>query len=155
MIVSDTLRKDHIGCYGNEKIITPFLDQFARECILFENAYSCATTTYPSLTSIFSGKYPLSHGIIKHNRSLSSTDIDALNNSGTIFLPEILKHQGYTTLAVDWLGRWLKRGYDYYSGILSPFTTKFYSVLKLLFKSENNQILFVGKQIQLFVICLL
>jgi arylsulfatase A-like enzyme len=137
LIVVDALRAKNLSCYGYNKLTSPNIDNLVKNSILFENAYSCATTTYPSLTSIFSGKYPLSHGIIKHNRSLTSTDIDALNNSGTIFLPEILKHQGYTTLAVDWMGRWLKRGYDYYSGILSPFTTKLYSVLKYLFKSEE------------------
>lgn len=116
-IVVDALRSRNLGCYGYSKRTSPVIDKLATEGLLFENAFSCTTTTYPSLTSIFSGKYPLSHGITKLSSRLSQADIEKLDESHTTFLPEILRSKGYVTLSVDWLGRWLKRGYDWYSGI--------------------------------------
>lgn len=83
---------------------------------MFEKAYSCANATDPSLTCIFSGKYPVSHGITHHGLQVTKQEIDWLNRSGTIFLPEILKKLNYTTLAVDWMSRWHSRGYDYRPG---------------------------------------
>jgi len=41
-----------------------------------------------------------------------------------LLLPEILKSHGWVTLAVDWLGRCHKKGYDYYSGILHKYKPK-------------------------------
>lgn len=136
-ILVDALRAKNLGCYGYLKQTSPNIDNLAKEAVLFEDAYSCATTTHPSLTSIFSGTYPLSHGILRHNLTAVPQDIQALNESGTVFLPEILKSEDYVTFAIDWLGRWHKRGYDYYSGVLSPHKLKFYSVLKLLARSKK------------------
>jgi len=39
LIVSDTLRKDHLGCYGNKWISTPNIDKFAKNSLIFEDAY--------------------------------------------------------------------------------------------------------------------
>jgi arylsulfatase A-like enzyme len=123
LIVIDALRARNLGCYGYSKPTSPNIDALAKEGVLFEKAYSCATTTYPSLTTIFSGKQPLSHGIMRMEvkSQLLHRNLQRIDERGTVFLPEILKSQGYTTLAVDWLGMWLKRGYDYYD---SPWARK-------------------------------
>ena len=63
---------------------------------------------------IVSGKYPISHGIINHGSRVTTEEIRAFKRTGTILLPEILKARGYTTVAVDWLGRWHRRGYTQY-----------------------------------------
>lgn len=136
-IVIDALRARNLGCYGYQKETSPNINSLAERAMLFENAYSCATTTHPSLTSIFSGKFPLSHGISKHNLELALQDIKKLDETGTVFLPEILKSEGYVTLAVDWLGRWHRRGYDYYSGVLSPTKLRLYHAIKLLTRSRK------------------
>ena len=39
LIIIDTLRQDHVGCYGNKWIKTPYLDSLARESVLFTQAY--------------------------------------------------------------------------------------------------------------------
>ena len=39
VILADSLRKDHLGCYGNEWIETPNIDALAKESVIFENAY--------------------------------------------------------------------------------------------------------------------
>ena len=126
-IVIDDLRAKNLGCHGYTKNTSPNIDQFANESIFFEQAYSTIPNTDPSLTTIFSGKYPSSHGIINHGLKVTSQEIRRFNEGNTILLPEILKNAGYTTLAVDWMGRWHKKGYDFYSGTLGK------SKLKLIF----------------------
>lgn len=115
-IVSDALRARNLGCYGYARNVSPNIDALAKDGVLFEKAFSCATVTDPSLTTIFSGKYQRSHGIMKHGVDRKE-DIERFVAGGTRLLPEILKLRNYTTLAVDWLGRWHKRGYDCYTGI--------------------------------------
>lgn len=128
-IVIDALRSKNLGCYGYRRPTSPHIDKLAQEGILFENAFCCANTTDPSLTSIFSGKYPLSHGITQHAERVRIEHIRRFNESGTYLLPEILKTIGFHTLAVDWLGRWHRRGYDYYSGILELHRFKPHTLL--------------------------
>ncbi|AGK60083.1 hypothetical protein Asulf_00047 [Archaeoglobus sulfaticallidus PM70-1] len=115
-IVIDALRARNLSCYGYSKLTSPNIDNIAKKGILFENAYSCTNTTDPSITTIFSGKYILSHGIIHHGTLVQKSEINKLKESGTYFLPEILKSYGYVTCAFDILGRWHKRGYDFYIG---------------------------------------
>jgi arylsulfatase len=136
-IVVDALRARNLGCYGYSKSTSPNIDNLAREGALFQSAYSCATTTHPSFTSIFSGRYPLSHGIMKHERMLTPKDVKTLDDSGTVLLPEVLKSNGYKTLAIDWLGRWHRRGYDYYSGTLSRQRLRLYWLLGRVIKLER------------------
>ena len=114
-ILVDALRARNLGCYGYQKKTSPNIDRLSNQGVLFERAFSCTNMTDPSLTTIFSGKYPISHGIVYHKIGLGDKETQRL--SKVIFLSEILKTKGYRTLAVDWLGRWHRRGYDYYSGI--------------------------------------
>ncbi len=117
-IVVDALRAKNLGCYGYSQPISPNIDDLSKEGVLFEDAFSCSNCTDASLTTIFSGKYPLSHGILSNGLDVKKEDIQKLYEYGIRFLPEILKSKGYTTLAVDWIGRWHRRGYDYYSSFL-------------------------------------
>lgn len=131
LIIVDALRTENLGCYGYSKPTSSNIDSLAREGVLFENAYSCVNATDASLTTIFSGKFPTSHGIISHGGRVRKEDIQKLHKSGIRFLPEILKSKGYTTLAVDWLGRWHRRGYDYYSGVLHHAKSRVFPVRKI------------------------
>lgn len=45
--MTDTTRKDMVGCYGNKKMITPNLDALAQEGIRYENAYTCQPVCGP------------------------------------------------------------------------------------------------------------
>ena len=57
MIVIDSLRFDHLGCYGNDWIETPNIDRFAQESVVFENAYPEGLFTLPVRTSLFTGNF--------------------------------------------------------------------------------------------------
>jgi len=60
VIVSDTLRADYMGCYGNRKIQTPNLDAFANESVVFDCAYSESLPTIPVRRALHTGRraYP-------------------------------------------------------------------------------------------------
>ena len=63
LIILDTLRKDHVGAYGNEWIETPHLDALARESVLFSRAYPESLPTLPVRRALHTGRrtYPF-HG---------------------------------------------------------------------------------------------
>ena len=63
LIVIDTLRADHLGCYGYFRDTSPNIDAFAEQAIFFEQAITPIAVTLPSHTSLFTGLYPLEHGI--------------------------------------------------------------------------------------------
>jgi arylsulfatase len=69
----DTLRADHLGCYGYHRDTSPNIDEFARDNIFFENFFTCVPKTNPSMTSFFTGQYIQNHGVIgnKLHRSKS------------------------------------------------------------------------------------
>jgi arylsulfatase len=117
-IIIDAVRARNVGAYGYDKPTTPNIDKIAQQGVLFRNAYSCINYTDSSLTSIFSGIYPLGHGILRHGGGLEDEEVKAFIQSGIKLLPEILRSEGYSTIALDWMGRWHRRGYDYYSGIV-------------------------------------
>ena len=115
VMVLDALRARNVSCYGYDKETTPNIDKLAARGIAFEKAYCTINTTDPSLTSIFTGMFPLRHGITNHGARVTPEEIDKFNRSGIKTLPEILNNHGYATCCVDWLGRWHKKGYDRYS----------------------------------------
>lgn len=53
--VLDTLRSDHLGCYGYFRDTTPNLDRLAGEGAVFENSYASAIATGPGFTSLHTG----------------------------------------------------------------------------------------------------
>lgn len=59
VIMLDTLQFNYLGCYGNEWIKTPNLDHFAKQGVLFENAYTEGLPTVPCRRAMFTGRYTL------------------------------------------------------------------------------------------------
>jgi len=96
LISIDTLRADHLGCYGYEKDkdITPNLDALSHESIKFDRTIAQAPSTLPSHASIFTSMIPSHHGAFFTRKAAIS--------SNTPTLTECLKDQGYAT--VSWNG---------------------------------------------------
>jgi arylsulfatase A-like enzyme len=66
-VVMDTVRKDHLSCYGYERETTPGLEAFAEEAAIFEQAVAPAPWTLPSHASMFTGLYPGEHNATQEN----------------------------------------------------------------------------------------
>jgi arylsulfatase A-like enzyme len=67
LISIDTLRYDHLSCYGYCRTTTPRIDQFSGKSVLYNNAYSTAAWTPPAHASMLTGLYPSQHGVIDQN----------------------------------------------------------------------------------------
>jgi choline-sulfatase len=69
IIVIDAARQDHFGVYGYGRNTTPFIDAFAGNSFVFDEAVSQATWTTPSVASLFTGLYPSRHGVDLNNQA--------------------------------------------------------------------------------------
>jgi arylsulfatase A-like enzyme len=99
VIVVDTLRADHLSCYGYGRRTSPMIDRIAESGVVFENAISAAPWTPPSHASIFTGAYPSRHGVDR-SRLVLAPDL--------VPLPEALRRHGYRTYGLTsnyWLSR--------------------------------------------------
>ncbi len=92
VITIDTLRADHLGCYGYKQIHTPNIDALAADGVRFERAYTPVPVTLPAHTAIFTGSYPMLSGI--HDFSANKL------NPQQPTLASVLKEHGYNTAAV-------------------------------------------------------
>jgi arylsulfatase A-like enzyme len=103
LISIDTLRQDVLSAYASKDVNSPNIDQLARDGFLFENAYSCAPWTIPSMTCIFTGKNTFVHGV-----EGTSTKIPKELRT----LAEDMLSAGYLTAAIGRNGFLKERGMD-------------------------------------------
>ena len=90
-ITIDTLRADHLHCYGDAQVETPTIDALASKAARFTQAFSAVPITLPSHTTIFTGDYPMATGM--HDFS------DNKLPSSAVTLAEVLHKNGYSTAA--------------------------------------------------------
>lgn len=111
LISLDTTRADHLGCYGYSRDTSPNLDAFAKESVLFENAFTPETWTLTAHVSMLTGLYP------KRHRVAATTNLAEEVST----LPEVLRGAGYLSAGFTgyriWLQptRGLSHGFDLYS----------------------------------------
>ena len=89
IITIDTLRADHLGCYGYRQIQTPNLDALARSSARFSHAYTPVPLTLPAHTSLFTGSFPMATGV--HDFAVNKVPASAVT------LAEVLRGSGYAT----------------------------------------------------------
>ncbi len=106
LVSIDSLRADHLGCYGYPKETSPNLDAFSRSACLFEQAITQAPWTLPAHASLLTAKYPITHGVDRSRRRLAGT---------AKTLAVWLKEEGYYTGAVV-SGPFMKKLYGFDRG---------------------------------------
>ncbi len=111
LITVDTLRADHLGCYGDRSVETPAIDSLARDGVLFAKAVAQVPLTGPSHAAILTGTYPMWNGFRGWRDRGLRTDVPTL--------AEVFKVHNYATAAfvsafvLD--SMWgLNRGFDVY-----------------------------------------
>ena len=111
VVTLDTLSARHLSQYGNDRIETPAFGRVADEGVLFEQATATVPLTLPSHTSMFTGTYPMFHGVRDNGGYYVPEDAETL--------AEVLRDAGYRTggfvaaFVVD--SRWgLDQGFDRY-----------------------------------------
>lgn len=103
----DSLRADHMSCYGYPRLTTPHMDRFAQGGALFERTYSPHIPTTSGYGSMLTGM------------DAFSTQMVALRHKGPLrpeikTLPEMLREAGYATTCVGFSGNPASRGFDAY-----------------------------------------
>ena len=117
LITIDTVRADHVGCYGAKEVQTPTIDALARNGILFEHAISQVPLTWPSHAVILTGTYPFQNGVQDFTGQPLAPQFRSV--------AQAFKQHGYATGAVvsafvldrSW---GLARGFDFYDDAFSP-----------------------------------
>lgn len=128
LICIDTLRADHLSCYGYPRKTSPNIDALAEKGILFENHIAPATHTTPVFTSMFTGQNPFHHGVIATLHAVVNHK-DMILDDLTPTLPDVLWRNGYETVAFDNLfsfraiPKWHARGFKYYINLTNDSTT--------------------------------
>ena len=103
----DSLRADHMSCYGYPRLTTPYMDRFAQGGTLFERHYSPHIPTTSGYANMLTGM------------DAFTTQVVALRHKGPMreevkTLPEILREAGYTSTVVGFNGNPASRGFDNY-----------------------------------------
>lgn len=88
LISVDSLRADHLGCYGYFRDTTPYIDRLAERGVLFQNAISSTSWTIPAHMALFTSQFDAVHGVVSDRFCLDGKRIT---------LAKILKEEGYST----------------------------------------------------------
>ncbi len=105
LVISDTFRRDHLGCYGNSWIHTPNLDRFASESMAFDNAYTASFPTGPHRKDLHTGRFTFAY--------TRWTEFER----DEIALSQVLSDAGYATALIGdtpTLPRGFQRGFKYF-----------------------------------------
>jgi choline-sulfatase len=123
LITIDTLRADHLGCYGYKDVETPTIDSVAADGVRFSAAFTHSPITNTSHTSILTGLLPSVHGV---------TDFAVPLAPEHVTWAELLKKQGYQNAAFigavildsNQLAPGLDRGFDFYDNFPAKTDSK-------------------------------
>lgn len=142
IVAIDTLRPDHLGCYGYSFPTSPAIDRLAQRSVVFDRAFAAGIPTTPSFTTLLSGLHPYHHGVVTHPGDYLPESVQLLS--------QLARSVGYRTIACDNMvvqsagrGAWFARGYDHYSGfVYTPFGTQSADItdraLRLLARSTDQ-----------------
>jgi arylsulfatase A-like enzyme len=109
-LVIDTLRADHLGCYGYGRNTSPNINALAAQSVVFENHISPAIPTHPAFVTMNTGQFSITHGVVAHggHNELRRT---------SPWMPASFQRRNYNTCAVDNLADWsagFRRGFEFY-----------------------------------------
>ncbi|MCY1151756.1 MAG: sulfatase-like hydrolase/transferase [Sphaerochaetaceae bacterium] len=107
-VMTDTTRWDMLGCYGNKNMITPNLDNLAKEGVKFNKNYTTQPVCGPARSAIFTGLYPHSNGGITNTVALTQ----GVKTIGEYLVPNNIKSA--------YIGKWHLDGGDYFGNGICP-----------------------------------
>lgn len=90
LFITDGNRADALGCYGSPLGATPRIDAFATEGVVCRNAFCTHSVCMPTRASIFTGRYPHTHGVWANGVALPRCEVT---------LPQVMADNGYATCA--------------------------------------------------------
>jgi arylsulfatase A-like enzyme len=111
LVSVDTLRPDHLGCYGYDKPTSPNLDEFREDAVLFSQVIAPASSTLPSHASMLTSLLPQHHGASWARKTRMADE--------ALSVAEVLRDNGFRTAAFTGGGQMdrafgLDQGFDLY-----------------------------------------
>lgn len=118
----DTLRADHMGCYGYRRNTTPNLDQVAQDGLVFDNYYCSDAPCLPSRAALISGQFGIHNGAVGHggttaDRRLSGAHRDFRDYADTENFTNLFRRAGMHTASISTFGErhssyWFHAGFN-------------------------------------------
>jgi choline-sulfatase len=102
----DSLRPDHLGCYGYHRNTSPHIDRIAEESVRFTNYYCSDAPCMPSRTALMSGKFGIHNGVVGHGGTAADMRREGASRGfsdrlGRESLPAVLQSIGYKTASIS------------------------------------------------------
>lgn len=104
LVISDTLRRDHLPCYGNQVVQAPNVEAFAQKALVFDNCYAASFPTVPTRADLMTGRYTFTYlpwGPLPGDE---------------VTLAQCLKRAGYLTVGIADTPFLVRNGYGYDRG---------------------------------------
>ena len=134
LIDIDTLRPDHLGCYGYGRNTSPHIDAIAAEGARFTDYYCSDAPCLPSRAALFTGQFGIHNGVVGHGGTAADRRLDGperamQDSNGTFNLPALMQaYRFYTVSCSSFAQRhgawWFNAGFrEMYNGGMNGFET--------------------------------
>lgn len=102
----DSLRPDHLSCYGYQRLTSPNIDRIAGEGVRFTNYYASDTPCLPSRSALFSGQFGAKTGVVNHggqyaDPALQGADRGFRSDAAMNSFASVLRRNGYRTVSIS------------------------------------------------------
>jgi len=102
----DTLRPDHLGCYGYQRDTSPNIDRLAREAMVFDNYYCSDAPCLPSRTALMTGRFGIHTGVVGHGGTAADLRLEGAGREfhsrlNAECLPGLLRSAGLNTVTIS------------------------------------------------------
>ncbi|AQQ70039.1 Choline-sulfatase [Limihaloglobus sulfuriphilus] len=123
----DTLRPDHLGCYGYHRNTSPNIDRIAAQGVRFENYYCSDAPCLPSRTAMMSGRFGIHTGVVGHGGSAADMRIDGegrgfKSSLDSECLPAIFRRENMRTVLVSPFAE-RHSAFNFYAGFTEMYNT--------------------------------
>lgn len=121
----DTLRPDHLGCYGYHRPTSPNLDRLATEGVRFDNCYVSDAPCLPSRAALYSGQCGIRNGAINHGGAAADYYVDPAEREFRMHCDNWiyqLRQAGYHTVTVSPFGE-RHSSFWFYNGFREMYNT--------------------------------
>lgn len=118
----DTLRPDHLGCYGYSRNTSPNIDEVAKEGVLFTDYYCSDAPCLPSRAALFSGQFGIHNNVVSHGGTTAEMRQEGARRgmgefNGRYSLPAVMRRKGMRTVSISSFPErhgawWFNGGFD-------------------------------------------
>jgi arylsulfatase A-like enzyme len=123
----DSLRPDHLGCYGYNRDTSPNIDRIASEGVRFDNYYTSDAPCFPSRTALMTGKFGIHNGVVGHSGTAAEVRHEGNERGfgdrlGSESFPMVFRRSGMKTILVSPFGE-RHSAWTFYAGFNEIYNT--------------------------------